>query len=303
MSPALKAFLEFISEVFLLLITYFVTPVTILCSLIFQNILFWAVTCIRESWPLHAECFKQVVRYFTAWYWKIFSTIWNGHEIIGRENIPTAGPALLLYYHGAMPVDYYYLVSDIFISKNRIVHSIVDKFLFRIPGFSHVLRAFNSDTGSIDSCVTLLREGQLLGISPGGTYEAQFGDNMYKVMWRTRDGFAKVVKEVQDHGVNLPVIPVFTQNIREAYRAFNFGFTRPFWMWLYETKKIRGFVPVYGGFPVKLRTFIGSPVFFSNSASIEEIRSMSLESLEKLISDHQHLVPGNTWRALKERVI
>ena len=33
------------------------------------------------------------------------------------------------------------------------------------------------------------------------------GDNMYKLMWRARDGFARVVSEVGE----VPVIPVFTQ--------------------------------------------------------------------------------------------
>ena len=32
-----------------------------------------------------------------------------------------------------------------------------------------------------ESLVSLLRAGHLVGLSPGGTYEAQMGDNMYKV--------------------------------------------------------------------------------------------------------------------------
>ena len=58
---------------------------------------------------------------------------------------------------------------------------------------------------------------------------------MYKVMWRARDGFAKVVKEA---GGSVPIIPVFTQNVREAYKSFNFGVTRPFWTWFYEKTRI-----------------------------------------------------------------
>ena len=77
----------------------------------------------------------------------------------------------------------------------------------------------------------ILKAGHILGISPGGMYEAQIGDNMYKVMWRARDGFAQVVR---DAGGSIPIIPVFTQNIREAYKSFNFGVTRPFWVWFYE---------------------------------------------------------------------
>ena len=70
--------------------------------------------------------------------------------------------------------------------------------------------------GSKESLVSLLQQGHLVGLSPGGTYEAQMGDNMYKLMWRARSGFARVVEEVGE----VPVIPVFTQNVREAYRTF-----------------------------------------------------------------------------------
>lgn len=295
-----------LSELFLLVVTYLVTPVTVLTSLILQNVIFWVLAHLQERFPAGATLAKNTARQAVAWYWKIFSRIWHGHEVIGRENLPTDGPALIIYYHGALPVDYYYLVADTLLNKGRIIHSVADKFLFKIPGFASLIRAFNTETGSVESCVAVLREGNMLGISPGGTYEAQFGDNMYKVLWRASQGFAKVVKQVQEGpsgcGVKLPVIPVFTQNVREAYRAFNFSFTRPFWLWLHNTKKIRGFVPVYGGFPVKLRTFIGSAIIHPSTATIEEIRALSLESLEKLILQHQLLIPGSTWGALAERV-
>ena len=98
------------------------------------------------------------------------------------------------------------------------------------------------------------------------------GDNMYKLMWRARSGFARVVEEVGE----VPVIPVFTQNVREAYKAFNHGFTKSFWLWLHDSRKIRGFVPVYGGFPVKLRTFIGQAITFPKGTAVEEVRNMKL---------------------------
>jgi len=300
----LKELVLIVIELHLLVATYFITPLTILISLVGHNFLFWTINLLGRHLPEKAAALRGRARVLSAWYWRIFSRVWHGHEVIGRENIPCDGPALILYYHGALPVDYYYLVADTVLSNGRTIHSVVDKFIFKIPGFSSLMRAFNSETGSIESCTAVLRKGEILGISPGGTYEAQFGDNMYKVLWRATTGFARVVQEVQTGapGLSVPIIPVFTQNIREAYRAFNFGFTRRFWLWLHEKRKIRGFVPVYGGFPVKLKTFIGSGIRLPSSASVEEIRALSLESLEKLISQHQTILPGNTWRALAERV-
>jgi len=284
--------ITFLVELLICLLTYLIPPVTILLSLLIQNIVFWVVIKLNNK---TLQVWTQKV---VCWYWKLFSQLWHGHEIIGRENIPSSGPALLLYYHGAIPIDYYYLVADTFIKKGRIIHSVVDKFLYKVPSLASLLTVFECETGPRSSCTSVLQAGHILGVSPGGTYEAQLGDNMYKVMWKTRSGFAQVVK---DAGGSIPIIPVFTQNVREAYKSFNIGIAKPLCVWLYEKQKIP-LVPIYGGFPVKLRTFIGSGITLPSTATIEEIRSASLDAMETLIKSNQ-VCPGNTFRALTERFI
>jgi len=283
----------------------------------------------RDEWNYNLKA-KQIV----CWFWKLHSKLFHGHEIIGRENIPRSGPALIIYYHGALPLDYYYLVADIFYTKKRIVRSIVDKMLESTPGFKSLLKTFECQSGTRESCVEILKNGHILGLSPGGMYEAQMGDNMYKeytqvwakirrdvtyqtyiclylqfkeeptyqilkVMWRARDGFARVVKSA---GGEIPIIPVFTQNIREAYKSFNVGVSRPFWHWLHETTRLP-LVPIYGGVPVKLRTFIGSAIVLPSTATVEQIRSRTLEAMENMIKTHQVTVPGSQLVALSERFI
>jgi len=53
------------------------------------------------------------------------------------------------------------------------------------------------------------------------------------------------------------VIPIFTQNVREAFVAMPLW--RSFWLKLYSWTKLP-LVPVLGEFPVKLRTFVGDPI-------------------------------------------
>jgi len=257
--------LFFVCETCIFLATYVITPLTVVLSLLLSNALFWTVRRVRPS-LLH-----QARHLVCAW-WKLFSRVWHGHQIIGGENLPTSGPALLIFYHGALPVDYYFLVADTLLYRGRLIQSVVDKFMLSLPGFRTLMWAMNCSPGTQASLVSLLQQGHLVGLSPGGTYEAQMGDNMYKLMWRARDGFARVVSEAGE----VPVIPVFTQNLREAYKAFNHGFTQSFWVWLHDSWKIRGFVPVYGGFPVKLRTFIGQAITFPKGSSVEEVPAMSL---------------------------
>ena len=57
-----------------------------------------------------------------------------GYEIIGFDKIPESGPALLIYYHGAIPADVYYLVAKTLLHKNRQIRAVGDRFLFKIPG-------------------------------------------------------------------------------------------------------------------------------------------------------------------------
>lgn len=56
-----------------------------------------------------------------------------GYEIMGIENIPPGG-ALLVYYHGAVPIDFYYICSHILLYEGRLINPVGDRFLFKIPG-------------------------------------------------------------------------------------------------------------------------------------------------------------------------
>lgn len=57
-----------------------------------------------------------------------------GYEIIGLEKVPDQGPALLVYYHGALPIDMYYIIAKMLLYKKRSLKNVVATFLFRFPG-------------------------------------------------------------------------------------------------------------------------------------------------------------------------
>lgn len=56
--------------------------------------------------------------------------------MVGIENIPESkeGGALLVFYHGAIPIDYYYILAKTVLIKKRCIRSVGDHFLFKIPG-------------------------------------------------------------------------------------------------------------------------------------------------------------------------
>jgi len=70
---------------------------------------------------------------------------------------------------------------------------------------------------------------------------------------------------------------MFTENIREGFRALSWG--RRFWHWLYSKTHLP-LVPIYGFFPVKMRTHIGKPIPYDPTCSPEilaaKVRKLNL---------------------------
>lgn len=58
----------------------------------------------------------------------------SGYEVEGLEKIPTEGPIMIVFYHGALPIDFYYLFAKVWLYRNRRVRVVADNFVFKIPG-------------------------------------------------------------------------------------------------------------------------------------------------------------------------
>ena len=143
----------------------------------------------------------------------------------------------------------------------------------------------------------MFRSGKLLGIAPGGAYESLFGDSNYPVLWQSRVGFAKVALKA-----NKPIIPVFTENIREntVTLAGRMNIGKEMWEKLYRSTKMP-VVPMYGLFPVKLRTHIGIPIYPRPGMTPEELSKETCEAVQQMIAEHQ-VLPGTITQALAARI-
>lgn len=120
-----------------------------------------------------------------------------GYEVVGLENIPQEKSVLFVYYHGALPIDLYYFIAKIFLFNSRLVHTVADRFFFNIPGWSILTDVMSVIPGTVQTCSAILKDGNMLAISPGGVHEAQFGDSYYQLMWKKRVGFAKVALDAK----------------------------------------------------------------------------------------------------------
>ena len=60
-------------------------------------------------------------------------------------------------------------------------------------------------------------------------------------------------------------------------------------------------MPIYGGFPVKLKTIIGKPIEYDpENCNAEELRDICKLALQKMIDDNQKK-PGSILRGLWQR--
>ncbi|KAL4235744.1 Transmembrane protein 68 [Mactra antiquata] len=266
-----------------------VIPICLYCCAIFLHVYQYRHR-LRDA---YAVDFWGGAKKTVAVFWEAQGRIWHGYEIVGLNRLPETGPAMIIYYHGALPIDFYYVMAKCLLEKQRQIHAVGDNFLFNIPGFHLMTEVFCVSPGTVHSCAGILENGHILGIAPGGVREALFGDEYYRVMWGNRSGFAKVALQTK-----VPIIPMFTKNIRESFRTPGWG--RSSLRWIYEKCRLP-IVPIYGFFPVKMITYLGQPIYPDDSMTPEMLADQVKQGIEKLIEDHQ-IVPGNILRALSDRL-
>ncbi|XP_028166557.1 transmembrane protein 68 isoform X1 [Ostrinia furnacalis] len=294
-------YLEYVDAEYSLWLTWFLTPVIVtfllpaviiiliyISSIIFHLYRLYrlrVVAGVQNDW-------RHAARLAVCALWDAHGWLWHGYDVRGLENIPD-GPFLVIYYHGALPIDMYYFIAHMMLFKRRLVHTVADRFCFKIPGWKSLLEGLCVIPGTVQTCASVLRSGSPLAISPGGVYEAQFGDHYYRLHWKSRIGFAKVAQEAK-----VPIVPMFTQNVREAFRTV--GWLRGVCLRVYAATRVP-LAPVYGGFPVKLVTHLGPPIPHDPRLTPAQLQQKVAEAIEKLIDEHQR-VPGNILLALTERV-
>ncbi|VDM35685.1 unnamed protein product, partial [Hydatigera taeniaeformis] len=157
----------------------------------------------------------------------------------------------------------------------------------------------------------LSRAGEVLLLSPGGVREALFSDEYYSVLWGKRRGFARIAIKARR-----PIYPVFTENIREGIRLVQYGKCSnletirclPDVGWLrrlYEFTRLP-FGLFYGYFPVKLRTYIGDPIYPREGETDEQladrVRVMLLYSLRRCLTAMSNNPPVALTLRLQEAV-
>jgi hypothetical protein len=100
-------------------------------------------------------------------------------------------------YHAEHACDAAFFNSEIFLRKKRPIVQIVHRLALRIPGFPTFMDACEWITGTVESCVAILKKGDLLSVFPGGATEAFLSDNNYNILWPRYAGFARIAVQAK----------------------------------------------------------------------------------------------------------
>jgi 1-acyl-sn-glycerol-3-phosphate acyltransferase len=233
----------------------------------------------RNIFAPNVELMPTIAKLITS-----FGKHYNQYKVCGLEHIPQEGGALLVLYHGLVPLDFWYLGLKIYLETGRQPCALVDRWLMKTPGLSWLTRAVGGISGDRAAALELLRKGTLIGVSPGGVREAISGSkNHYKLKWGDRMGFARIAVEA-----GVPIIPGFTQNVESLYLSPMAE--HAFFQKLYEVTRLP-IVPIVGlgvlPFPVPLTTWLGEPLRPQAGDTPEIVAERTRTAIEGLIAQHQ----------------
>ncbi|XP_067409873.1 DGAT1/2-independent enzyme synthesizing storage lipids-like isoform X4 [Emydura macquarii macquarii] len=125
-------YVAYLLWVFTPLIIVFILPGLILLLLYISIIFLYVYKRKNELKEAYSNDIWDGARQMVATLWDGHAKIWHGYEVHGLEKIPD-GPGLVVFYHGATPLDYFYFVAKLLMLKNRICYTVADHFVFKLP--------------------------------------------------------------------------------------------------------------------------------------------------------------------------
>ncbi len=183
--------------------------------------------------------------------------LWHRYEVHGLEHIPRTGAALMVFHHSFATYDSFMLGTQVFEETGRFIRGLGDDRLFQTPR----LRELALDVGIVPASPTagteLLAEGELVGVAPGGMWEAlRPRSERFQTRWQDRRGFCRLALRSQ-----VPLILAATPRADEMYEVYGNPLTDKIYRRLHlPVPLVRGLGPTVLPRPVKLTSYVSAPL-------------------------------------------
>jgi 1-acyl-sn-glycerol-3-phosphate acyltransferase len=137
-------------------------------------------------------------------------------RLLGIENVPQSGPALLVANHsGGLPYDGAMLIHAIFREhpNHRRLRALVANFVFKSPWMSQVIARLGGVRAASGFARDLLAAGELVGVFPEGLRGVgKLLRERYRLERFGRGGFARLARET-----GVPIVPVAIVGAEEIH--------------------------------------------------------------------------------------
>jgi 1-acyl-sn-glycerol-3-phosphate acyltransferase len=182
---------------------------------------------------------------------------YHSWEVVGAENVPKTGGAVATCTHSLASYDLFIMTYASRRLLGRPIYIVGDDLMFRLPGLGQTLSEIGFIPGNREAVVERLKQGDLLGIAPGGMKESlRDRRERHTFDWSKRRGFAWAALSA-----GVPIIPAVCPNSDEIFTVYG----NPVSSWAYKRFKIplpvfRGVGPTPVPRPVKLVSVVGKPI-------------------------------------------
>lgn len=123
---------------------------------------------------------------------------YHDYRAKGLEHVPVTGPAMLVFHHSLATYDALLLAVRIWEVTGRAPTGLGHDRLFEVPLLRRVTRELGIRPASPEAGRSMLAEGHLVGVAPGGMWEAlRPSEERYQVRWERRRGFVRLAIEAQ----------------------------------------------------------------------------------------------------------
>jgi 1-acyl-sn-glycerol-3-phosphate acyltransferase len=142
------------------------------------------------------------------WHWL------TAPKSIGIERVPERGPLLFVGNHTIFGVlDAPMMFYELYTKRGIVLRALGDHLHFRIPVWGEFLRRFGVVDGTRGNCAALMRAHASILVFPGGGREvAKRKGEKYKLIWKTRVGFARMAIRF-----GCPIVPFAAVGAEEAF--------------------------------------------------------------------------------------
>ena len=182
---------------------------------------------------------------------------YHQHEVVGLENVPKDGRALIVVNHSLATYDIVLLMAAMYMDGMRMPRPLIDRLFFKIPYLGDLVTLLGAVQGSQHGAEDLLNADEIITVAPGGMREAlRPSTQRYQIRWARRRGFVRLAMRTE-----APILLAACPKADDLYDVYPSHITK----WLYRHFKVpvffaRGLGPTPIPRPIKLVHYLSEPM-------------------------------------------